>query len=106
MGVAVTPGELQAIRVRFGEDAVLKALDREGHGGAGRYGVQPVQVAQVVLVDEGLHVDIQAHRAKGSQRLILRLVRVLDSVFALLDGDLVAAADGAGGAGILLGDEL
>ncbi len=76
MGIAVAPGQFETVGVGLGDDAVLVAVDGESHGRARRDGIEPVQVAQLVLVDEGLHVVVEAHGPEGGQSLVLGLVRV------------------------------
>ena len=62
----------------------------------------PCEVAELVGVDDRLHVVVQAHGPEGGHRLVLRLVRIVDGYLPRSDLSDAAAGDGAARAGIFL----
>ena len=101
-GFGVAPGQLQALGLFPGEDAVFVALDGPGHGVAGGDGVHPRPVQQLVDLQHRIQVPVQQQGPEGLQGLILRLVGLVEGgVAAVADVQPAAAAQRAGVAVVL-----
>ena len=72
---AVPPGQRQPARVFLADQAVLVALDGEGHRPARRNRIHPRPVQHLVGGEDALQILVQQQAAERQDRLILRLVR-------------------------------
>ena len=98
----LSPAELEAPGILFGDDAFLEAFYGKGHRPAGRDRIDAGAVAHLVDLDDGVQVVVEDQRAEGAERLVLGLVPLGPLVFSGLDIEDPAAAQRTGLAVVFL----
>ncbi len=105
-GLAVAEPQLQPARVLVGEQAVLIALHGERDHHAGRDGIQPQGVADLVALGDGPQIVDAAVGADGPHRLVLgAAIDRVDVVLVVVHLHHPLAADGAGIAALAPGED-
>ncbi len=104
-GVGIAPLQRHAAGIGGGDEALLIRLKGKGQHAAGGDGVQGVAVAQVVHGGDGVQVIALQVGAKAAEGLILGAFAPHPGVLAFLHLHRFAAADGAGVAKGVLGQD-
>jgi hypothetical protein len=98
-GLSVAKPEIKAIRVPFGEDAILVTLHCKGDEASRGDGIQAIGIAELIGLRDGFQVGNTTHGTEGGYGFILRTS--VDGIheIGLPHLDLPLAADEAAVAG-------
>jgi len=97
----ISPGELTPLCIILGKHPVFVAFNGKCNGSPYRNGVKSCTITDIVNLDYGLKVIIEAERSKGTQGFIFRFV-CFTGVRCFLDRDFTTACNGTAKAGIFL----